>query len=414
MNRLLYCLIFSFIFSWQTQAIDYTVETVPNDHLKNASNYVTNPDGIISAEAEQQVNALIASIEDSTTAEFSVVLLRSIGSDDIDDFGTRLFTSWGIGKDKKDNGLLFLLVYDQREMIFRTGYGLEGVLPDVILSRIIRNDITPLLKQGDFDKGITNGIGRVCYLLKNPETLQEIRQQEETNLAKKQAEREAWIKRIALAYLVISLLVLLFFLTPLFSAIRSPQTNYKKYQRLNSIKIGSIVCAVLFPLTMIAFAVYLFYFLKRLRNKPISCSKCGNSMYKLSETEEDIYLNTAQQTEENIQSMDYDVWLCNSCGNKEILPYNKLSIYTPCPYCHAKTYFLENDYTVKSPTSFSSGEGRKVYRCKNCGKKDFKSYIIPIIVASSGGRGGSRGGGGFSGGSWGGGMTGGGGARGGW
>ncbi len=407
MKRLLILISALCLFFIDVHPQSYTVETVPNDRLTNARDYVSNPDGIISQQAEQTINDLLASSEEYATAEVAVVLLKSIGNDDIDDFGTRLFTHWGIGKDKKDNGLLFLLVYDQKKMIFRSGYGLEGVLPDVILSRIIRNDISPSLRKGNFDAGIIAGILKVCDYLKNPETVQEIRQQEEE---RKIANHRTFIY----GYLSVCVIAFLLFFIALIYVLRSNKTNYKKYLNINNWKPIVIFFSILFIPVMLIFVIFYFVMLRRLRNKPIACTHCGNKMRKLSESEEDAYLKPVQQVEENIQSINYDVWYCDACHATEVLPYNKMSRYSSCPHCGARAYYLSDDRTIRRATSLHSGEGQKTYACKNCGQKDFKKYIIPIIVATaaSSGRGSSWGGGG--GGSWGGGATGGGGARGGW
>ena len=163
-----------FLITFSVSAQTYTVDRVPYDNLNNKYDFVTNPDEIISQATEQQLNSMITLVEDSASVEMAVVLLKSIGEVDIDDFGTALFTQWGIGKRQKDNGLLFLLVEDQRQMIFRTGYGVEGVLPDVILSRIIRNDMSPLMSQGNPDEALLTGIEKVCRYLLDPEAVQEI------------------------------------------------------------------------------------------------------------------------------------------------------------------------------------------------------------------------------------------------
>lgn len=191
----------------------YTVDQVANDHLEDAHDYVTNPNAIISSTAEMQLNNMIQQIEDSTSAEIAVVLLQSIGYENIDEFATRLFTQWGIGKDQKDNGLLFLLVNDQQQMVFRPGYGLEGVLPDVIFSRIIRNDIVPLIRIGDYDGGVITGIRQVRDYLFDPEAVQEILQEEKD--ARDKAERNE---------LIVSLIV--FFLIILFVTIRAKMGNH--------------------------------------------------------------------------------------------------------------------------------------------------------------------------------------------
>jgi len=387
----------------------YTVASVPNDHLKNATDYVTNPDGIISQTAEDKINAVIASVEGASTAEIAVVLLPSIGNDDIDDFGTRLFTHWGIGK-KNDNGLLFLLVNDQKQMIFRTGYGLEGVLPDVILSRVIRNDISPLLRNGDFDGGIIAGIAKVCDYLKNPEAVQEIMQKDKDNAAAK-------AKNYLLVYLGISLIVAALFFYYLLSKSVLKITNYQKYLSLSKLKGAVIGFTVFFPVLMVLYALVYFLVLKRLRTKPIVCSQCGSKMLRIAaQPAISDYLTPAQQTEESIRSIDYDVWHCEECGHTEALAFNESSKYMECPYCQAKTYYLANDRIVRQATSFSQGQGERVYTCMNCKKTQSQLYSIPRIIVPPSGGGSWRGGGGFGGGggSWGGGSTGGGGARGGW
>ena len=384
----------------------YTVTSVPNDHLQNAADYVTNPDGIISQTAENTVNERIASIESASTAEIAVVLISSIGDRDIDDFGTSLFTHWGIGK-KNDNGLLFLLVYDQKQMIFRTGYGLEGVLPDVILSRVIRNDISPLLRNGDFDGGIIAGIAKVCDYLKNPEAVQEIMQKDKDDAAAK-------TKNYLLVYLGISLIIAACFFYYLLSKYGSKITNYQKYLSLSKLKGAVIGFTVFFPALMVLYALVHFLLLKRLRTKPIACSQCGNMMVRLDRPALNDYLTQSEKTEESIRSVDYDVWRCEKCGHTEALAFNESSKFTECPYCQAKTFYFANDRIVKQATSFSAGQGERVYACMNCKKTQSQLYDIPrIIVTTSGGfgRGGGFGGGG---GSWGGGSTGGGGARGGW
>ncbi|MDR1369606.1 MAG: TPM domain-containing protein [Dysgonamonadaceae bacterium] len=388
----------------------YTVETVPNDHLKDARDYTTNPDGIISAQAEQEINGMLASVESYATAEVAVVLLESIGSDDIDDFATKLFKHWGLGKKEKNSGLLFLLVQDQRGMVFRSGSGIEGVFPDVILSRIIRNDISPKLKNGDFDGGMLAGISRISEIIKNPEVAQELIQKEKN-------EKAANSGKLIHAYLIIGTIIFLMFFASAVQNLKSKKTNHIKCLKMRKLKAVVIICSILFPVPVLLFLFFYFITISRLRNKPINCSNCGCKMHKLSEKEEDVYLTPAQQNEESVKSIDYDVWLCDNCKNKEILPYTKPSMYTTCPHCHAKTYHLSDDRVLQRATTFSRGQGQKTYFCKNCHSKDLVKYIIPMIIIASGGsgKGGSWGGGsGFGGGSWGGGGTGGGGARGGW
>jgi uncharacterized protein len=393
-------------------AKSYKVKDVPNDRLQNAADFVSNPDQIISDAAEQRINAILAENEKLNTAEIAVVLLGSIGDEDIDNFGTALFTAWGIGKNDKDNGLLFLLVYDQRQMIFRTGYGLEGVLPDVVLSRIIRNDISPKLQNGDFDGGIYDGIVKVCELLKNPDAVEEIK----SSIKSEELAQERFYKSLLKIYLGISLLVLLGFAIFLLWHLFEKKSTYKKYLALNEKRMAVLACALFFPITMILFALLFFFVLKKLRDYPLTCLDCGRKMRRLSEEEDNKYLTPKEDSEEKIGSIDYDVWICDNCNTTTALPYDKPSTWQYCPNCNAKTYHLADDRILKRPSELSQGRGEREYSCVHCGLKKTLPYVIPMLILSStsrSGRGGSFGGGSF-GGSWGGGATGGGGARGGW
>ena len=144
-------------------------------------------------------------------------------------------------------------------------------------------------------------------------------------------------------------------------------------------------------------------------------------MNKLDEVHDNYYLTPSQDLEEQLNSIDYDVWLCPNCGEKDVIPYvNQRSSYTVCPQCGAKACSLTSDRIITKPTTKLNGQGMKTYSCANCHKSYYKSYIIPkvaaevpIIIGGIGGRGGGGFGGGIGGG-FGGGMTGGGGASGGW
>ncbi|MEL6816031.1 MAG: TPM domain-containing protein, partial [Cyanobacteria bacterium J06598_3] len=72
-------------------------------------------------------------------------------------FATELFNAWGIGKAGEDNGVLFLVSKGDRRTEVETGYGMEGILPDAKVGRILDTQVTPQFKAGNFDGGITSG-----------------------------------------------------------------------------------------------------------------------------------------------------------------------------------------------------------------------------------------------------------------
>lgn len=144
-------------------AKDYTVETIPNVRLSDRYNHVSNPDGIIQSQDVDRINSLLQTVEDSLGIEVAVVAVESIGENDARMFATDLFQHWGLGKKDKDNGLLIQLVTEptQRSVVFETGYGIEGVLPDAITYRLQQKYMIPDMKAGDYSAGMLKGVAAV-------------------------------------------------------------------------------------------------------------------------------------------------------------------------------------------------------------------------------------------------------------
>ena len=143
-----------------------TVDEVPNVHLKDARQYVTDPSAILSTAARDSINLMLGQLEKGSGIEVAVVMLPSIGNDDIFDFAHNLFRKWGIGKKKENNGLLVLFVMDQHKVRFTTGYGLEGALTDALSKRIQMNEMVPAFKEGKWDEGMVKGVRATVAILK--------------------------------------------------------------------------------------------------------------------------------------------------------------------------------------------------------------------------------------------------------
>ena len=159
-----------------------TLESIPNQKLINGS-YVSNPDAILNAATVTQIDTLLTSLEKKTTVQVAVVVVESIGDADIFEFAQKLFTAWGIGSKGNDNGLLLLLVKDQRTVRFHTGYGVEGTLPDVICKRIQRDYMVPEFKNGNYSAGVLAGLVQVEKILTDPTYAEELKSPEETQVS---------------------------------------------------------------------------------------------------------------------------------------------------------------------------------------------------------------------------------------
>jgi uncharacterized protein len=114
----------------------------------------------------QTLDRKLKIFEDSTTNQVTVVIMKSVGDYDINDYTQQLGRKWGIGGKAKNNGVILLVAIGDRKMSIQTGYGLEGALPDIYTKRIIENDIKPFFKDGNYYAGIDAGTNSIISLIK--------------------------------------------------------------------------------------------------------------------------------------------------------------------------------------------------------------------------------------------------------
>ena len=145
-------------------------------------------------EAEiQQLNQKILNLYQQGKAQIGVIIVPTTGQEAIFDFALRVGETWQLGSAKRDNGLLIAIAINDRNMQILTGYGLEGVIPDIVASRIIRNHITPHFKQGQYAQGIAAGLDEISRIVSlDPEiaaqAAQELKDQQEQALQAQQAK----------------------------------------------------------------------------------------------------------------------------------------------------------------------------------------------------------------------------------
>jgi uncharacterized protein len=171
----------SYIAKAETTTTAYTIETVPNVYVKDLRQHVSDPDGLLSIAARDSINRMFTTLEQKTGIQAMVVMLPSIGDDNIFDFSQDLFRYWGIGDKEKNNGLLITYVADQRTIRFHTGYGLEGYLTDALGKRIQTTYMIPAFKQGDTDTGMVKGMRAVYKVLEDSMDPNKKKEEEESH-----------------------------------------------------------------------------------------------------------------------------------------------------------------------------------------------------------------------------------------
>jgi len=132
----------------------------------NSNKLVTDFTKTLSQDQVAKLEQKLVAFNDSTSNEIAVVIVKSVGDYDINDYALQLGRKWGIGTKAKNNGIILLIAIGDRKLSIQTGYGLEGALPDLYTKRIIENDIKPFFKEGNYYAGIDAGVNSIISLTK--------------------------------------------------------------------------------------------------------------------------------------------------------------------------------------------------------------------------------------------------------
>lgn len=120
--------------------------------------YVNDYANILSPTTKASLESGLTQFEQTTKHQISVVTINNLQGDTVENFAVQLFKDWGIGQKGADNGVLFLISKEDRQMRLEVGYGLEGTLTDLQSGQIISQIARPYFQNNDFDGGISASV----------------------------------------------------------------------------------------------------------------------------------------------------------------------------------------------------------------------------------------------------------------
>lgn len=123
--------------------------------------YVNDYAKMLSSGTAQQLEEALRSFAETDSTQVAILTIDTLDGDSLEDFGIRTVEKWGVGQRGKDNGVLLLVVKNDRKLRIEVGRGLEGVLTDLATGRIIDYVIRPPFKDGRFDDGIKAGVAAI-------------------------------------------------------------------------------------------------------------------------------------------------------------------------------------------------------------------------------------------------------------
>lgn len=146
------------------------------DFPAEPTNYITDDADVLSSSEEHALNSKLNAFEDSSSNQLFIYTAPSLNGKAIESFSQEIFHEWHIGQDNKNNGILITIFVDDHKFRIHTGYGMEGVLPDLLTKHIQDNDMRPLFKENRYYEGIDKGVDQLIYYTRhefNPSDIEE-------------------------------------------------------------------------------------------------------------------------------------------------------------------------------------------------------------------------------------------------
>lgn len=122
------------------------------------SSPVTDLTATLTPDQKRSLEQTLQAFEARKGSQIAVLIVPTTQPEAIEQFALRVVENWKLGRKKVDDGVLFLIVKEDRRMRIEVGYGLEGGLNDAVAKRIVSEVVTPLFKSNDYFGGIQAGL----------------------------------------------------------------------------------------------------------------------------------------------------------------------------------------------------------------------------------------------------------------
>jgi uncharacterized protein len=121
---------------------------------------------MFSARTAQEMERTLADFETKESTQIAVLTVPTLAGENLEEYSIKVAEAWKIGLKGLDSGAILLIVEKERKIRIEVGRGLEGRLTDLVSGQIIRNEITPRFKTGDYDGGLTAALAAVMSAVK--------------------------------------------------------------------------------------------------------------------------------------------------------------------------------------------------------------------------------------------------------
>ncbi len=126
---------------------------------------VVDQSGLLSRQAVASLTEILQQLNNQQKAQLQVLVVDSLDGTPIEQASIQVVDTWKLGSQKGDNGVLLFIAFKDKKIRIEVGQGLEGDLPDVVASRIIREVIAPYFKQQKYSDGVIAGVFSIIKII---------------------------------------------------------------------------------------------------------------------------------------------------------------------------------------------------------------------------------------------------------
>ncbi|QDK82765.1 TPM domain-containing protein [Spirosoma sp. KCTC 42546] len=169
-----------------------------------------------------------------------------------------------------------------------------------------------------------------------------------------------------------------------FNQLFGTMTESERYVRYKAAQFNGLGNILLYPIP--------FWWMKKEDEKALYAIRNANrtspegyQLTKVPVTHRDAFLTDYQKTEQNLGTVDYDVWRNDTHDSTQTIGYENLNntAYQRCKKCGSKAEYLVRNRVIKEATSEREGRGAHDYECKACGHHHETQYTIAIAQGSA-------------------------------
>ncbi|MFL6197023.1 MAG: TPM domain-containing protein [Thermoanaerobaculia bacterium] len=255
--------------------------------------WVTDMTGALSPTTVAELNRLGAEVKARTGAELEVVVIGTTGGAGSHAFATQLFNTWRIGDQDRNDGVLVFAALEDRAAEIVLGDGLDSTAAFKASDEIMQGEMLPLFRAGDPDGAILQGARACAVRILNVQV---------------PAPAPASVKDAQPQLISFSATT---------AAAEAPEADpgvpFARYGWVGAL------------LGVLSIGLWV-------ANRPVRCERCREEMILLSESEDDAHLARDEQIEEQIGSVNYEIWHCHGCGAIQRSRFARIfSPYKKCP-----------------------------------------------------------------------------------